>query len=73
MEMKTLIQKIYLPHVHWSIIYNSQDMIGEWIKKMGCVCVRVYVCVWWNITQPGKRKQPYHLCQHGGPKEYHAK
>ena len=45
MEMKTLIQKIYLPHVHWSIIYNSQDMIGEWIKKMGCVCVRVCVCV----------------------------
>ena len=26
MKMKTLIQKIYLPHVHWSIIYNSQDM-----------------------------------------------
>ena len=25
---------------------------GEWIKKV-CVCV----CVWWNITQPYKRKE----------------
>ena len=40
---------ILYPHVHSSIIYNSQDMetdclsTDEWINKMWCVCVYIYI------------------------------
>ena len=46
------------PSVHWSTIYNSQDMeaakcpaTDKWIKKM------CYTYIQWNITQPLKKNE----------------
>ena len=44
------------PHVHGSIIYNSQDVetkcpfTDTWLKKMWCIYTQ------WNTTQPLKKK-----------------
>ena len=60
------------PHVHYSIIYNSQVSISGWMDKENLVCV-LYVCVCIYILFNNNKKENPATCNMDGILRPYAK